>query len=90
MLEEQEARRSAAIGIALAAKALRRCEYHDDIILDCGGDIQGAYKLGNARFSAGKLKGIFESPRQMTDAIKAAVEEHGLEDCPLCEKLLAD
>lgn len=90
MLEAEETRRDAAIRIAIVAKVLHPCENHPDILLDSGEDIQGAYRIGNAKFSAGELSGIFDSRRQMTDAIKAVVSDHPLEDCPICEKMLAD
>jgi hypothetical protein len=85
------AQRDAAISIAVSAGLLRRCEWHPEIVLQ--GDrtrIEDAYRWGNAKFSRGGLAGIFESRREMTDAIKYAENEHGLDDCPRCDKLLAD
>jgi hypothetical protein len=37
---------------------------------------------------AGELGDLFDSPREMTDAVKAAIDEHAL--CPRCDKLLED
>ena len=34
------------------------------------------YRVGNAKFKAGELGDVFGSPREMTDAVKAAIEEH--------------
>ena len=51
--------------------------------------MQPAYMLGNARFTAGALKGVFDDRREMTDAIKKAVEGSAIEGSP-CEKLKAD
>jgi hypothetical protein len=65
VIEADEARHSAAIGVAVASKALRRCEYHDDVVMvNPDADLQNAYRLGNAKFSAGELDGNFRfTPR---------------------------
>lgn len=83
-------KRDAAIGIALKVGLLRQCEW-------CGTVLEGdrtrheqAYRLGNVKFTRGQLAGVFVTRREMTDAIKVAENEHGLDDCPRCDKLLAD
>jgi hypothetical protein len=87
-MEAADAKRSAAIAIAVSARVLRRCEFHEDIVLvNPAGDIQNGYRMGNAKFSANELGTTFDSRRDMTDAIKAAVDEHALTDCPRCDKL---
>jgi hypothetical protein len=45
-----------------------------------------AYKLGNYQFSNGKLEGIFDDRREMTDTIKTVVEGAAVE-CWQCAKL---
>jgi hypothetical protein len=77
-------------GVAVSA-GLRRCEWHPDIVME--GDRtrhEDAYRLGNARFTRGDFSGVFATRRQMTDAIKNAENEDGLNSCPRCDKLLAD
>jgi hypothetical protein len=90
MLEAQETRRQEAIKVCIAAEALRVCEYHGDIVMEGRQEVEDAYRVGNAKFTAGDFKGIFESRPDMTDAIKSAFEEHGLDECPRCAKLLED
>jgi len=91
LLERMEERRSRAIDIAIAAKVLRVCEYHGDVVMTMGlVDESYAYRVGNAKLKAGELGDTFESPREMTDAVKAAINEHYLDYCPRCEKLLED
>jgi hypothetical protein len=91
LLEEQQEQRSTAIGIALAARVLRRCEYHEDIIVNTGLlDVSYAYRVGNAMLKAGELGDTFASSREMTDAVKAAIDEHVLDYCPRCDNMLAD
>ena len=86
--EEQEDRRYAAIAIAIAACVLRPCVDHDDILLFVeDADIQDAYRYGSRMLSAGQLKKFFTSRRQMTDCIKAAVVEHPITRCPICEPI---
>jgi hypothetical protein len=79
-----------ATEIAVQAGVLKRCEFHDDIVWDVFGDHAEAYKIGNARFTAGELRADFRSRRELTDAIKAAIEHSGVSGCPLCAKLLED
>lgn len=83
--EDQEA---AALGIARRAGVVDYCEHHGVHSHD-GDDIQPAYMLGNSMFSNGELDGIFDDRREMTDAIKAAVESCGTE-CYSCQRLEDD
>jgi hypothetical protein len=87
MMERHETICGVARGIALEAGTLRRCEYHEDCIFEGANDAEGAYKLGNYKFSAGSLKGVFESRREMTDCIKEVVEEVWGDECPRCAEL---
>ena len=84
--EDREDRRLAAISIAIAACVLRTCPDHE-LMVFCveDPDIRDAYKLGLKMFKAGQLKKFFTSRRQMMECIKAAVVEHRVTRCPLCE-----
>ncbi|USX34863.1 hypothetical protein NH673_16830 [Pseudomonas putida] len=75
---------AAALGIARRAKVLDYCGNHDVHSHD-GGDIQPAYMLGNSMFSSGELDGIFDDRREMTDAIKAAVDSC-MPECYSCQR----
>jgi hypothetical protein len=86
MLEEQYQQSGVATGIAVDAGVLKRCEFHDVVYDALAGDDTPAYKLDNYRLSAGELKGVFSSSREMTDAIKSAIQDAGLE-CYACAKL---
>lgn len=91
LLEQMEERRDTAIDIAIAAKVLRVCEYHGDVVLLVdGADERLAYAIGNSRLNKGDYANVFESPKEMAESVKAAIDEHALYDCPRCEKLLAD
>lgn len=46
--------------------------------------MEGAYRLGNHKFSKGDLP-MFHDRREMTDAIQNAVNEAGM-DCYYCSK----
>ena len=76
-----------AISIALAAGVLRKCEYHE-MLMPTGRSIEAAYKLGNALFTAGRRG--FYGRREMTDAIKQAVENNSSDECYFCERWLDD
>lgn len=84
-MERAEDQQRVATQIALDAKVLARCPYHDEIFDPLAGDNSPAYRLGNIRLSAGELGDVFSNPREMTDAILAAVENAGME-CPGCAK----
>ena len=86
MMEEHAAQRDVAIGIALECGVLKICEFHDTIY-EGSCDFEAAYKLGNAKFTAGKLEGVFEARREMTDIIKEVIEDHSAEECPSCAKI---
>lgn len=73
-MEYEEIRQQAATEIAIDSGAIERCEVHDDILLKGNVEIEAAYKLGNARYSAGDMDGVFSSRREMTDYIQSAVE----------------
>ena len=91
LIEKQEAQHDAAISIAVAGGSLKRCEWHPDIVMDAGEvDHSYAYRVGNAKLKAGELEDLFDSPREMTDAVKAAIDDHALDYCPRCDKLLED
>jgi hypothetical protein len=53
------------------------------------GDNTPAYKLGNYRLSAGKLGTVFSSSREMTDTVKAVIEDAAME-CYTCATWRAD
>jgi hypothetical protein len=84
MMHEQDQRQS-AIDLAVEAKVLIRCPYHGEVYDAETGDLAPACMLGNRRFTEGALRGLFSDRREMTDAIKAAVEDSAM-DCWLCEK----
>jgi len=86
MMEENEARRDIALQIVLEAGVLEQCEFHDDCIYLGGEEIESAFKLANHKASDGKLEGVFENRRQMTDIIKDVVEDHAAEECYACAK----
>ncbi len=89
MIERHEDQRQVATEIAIDAKVLVRCPYHGEVYdADAGGN-EPAYKLGNYRLSHGQLGTVFSSSREMTDAVKAAVEDAGIECC-FCAKEQAD
>ena len=88
LIEEKEEQRRTAVRIALKAGVLKSCEYHHEVYDPLGGDKQAAYMLGNAMFTKGELP-MFPDRRTMTDAIKDAIEDTGME-CSACANLLSD
>ena len=89
--DRQEDQREAAISICIAAGVLKRCDLHPETVFETGQlDVSYAYRVGNAKFAAGEFNGVFDSPREMTDAVKAAIDEHGLDYCSDCHRVLAD
>ncbi len=85
-MEEMEDKRNLAIRIAVEAGVLDECEYHDGTFTEGSNDIEEAYKLGNSRISSGELDGAFDSRREMTDLIKAVVDELSADECYSCAR----
>ena len=84
-MEEQEQKVAVGKRIAIEAGVLTVCEIHE-IVSDGGVEIERAYMLGNAMFTAGKLSETFTDRRDMTDAIKKAYEENCADGCWQCQK----
>ena len=85
-LELEQSQWITAREIAVESGVLEHCEYHDEVYDALAGDNTPAYMLGNRLFSEGKLNGIFSDRREMTDTIKAAVEDSAME-CGYCAKM---
>ena len=83
LLEHQELQRSVAFDIAREAGCIAECEFHEGTFIDQFSDPSDAYRLGNNKFSEGELDGRFDTRKEMTDAIKAAIDESGME-CYAC------
>ena len=84
LMEEMESKHNAARAIAIAAGVIDECEHHEGSYSVGGEDIEEAYKIGNSMLKSGELQG-FESQRELTDAIRAVVDEIGLDECAECE-----
>ena len=79
----------AATQIALRGKAIIECEYHEGIFMD-NYEHTDAYRLASRLFKArDPLVSEFANQRSLTDAVKAVIEQSGVE-CPPCEKWLRD
>lgn len=72
--------------IAIEADVLKRCENHPEEVWETGDDHEGAYKLGNSRFTSRNLRNHYSARRELTDAIQRAIQEAGAfgctRDCP--------
>jgi hypothetical protein len=92
LLELQEERRNAAISIALAGGSLKRCPLCEEELIDAGlFEHSYAYRVGNAKLKSGELGDLFASPRDMTDAVKDAINEFaGGDRCTRCDNMLKD
>jgi hypothetical protein len=75
-----------ALGILLQAGVLNVCAIHEDTVIEGSGDLEAAYKLGNVKFKAGELQGIFDSRREMTDCIQLVYEENADGECNQCTR----
>ena len=77
ILEGQE-REAIAEDLAVEAGVLKRCPWHELTYQDHW-DLEPAYRMAAWRFKRGEVPGPFDSQRDLTDVIKAVVE-----DAPLC------
>jgi hypothetical protein len=91
LMEQHEEQQRVATRIAVEAGVLKVCEYHSDFLFAGPAEKESAYKLGQWKFSNDQLKDVFDDRREMTDAIKAAIEEwEHCEKCARCEHLWND
>jgi hypothetical protein len=74
-----------AIQIAVDAGVLERCPYHGEVFDPLNGDNTPAYKLANYRLSHGLLDVGFSGSRELTDTIKAVIDDSTME-CGYCAK----
>jgi ea8.5-like protein len=74
------------LGLAISAGVLGVCAVHGDTIIAGSGEFEDAYKLGNAKFTAGELTGVFENRREMADYIRQVVEENADGECNQCNR----
>lgn len=72
--------------IAVGAKVLTQCKFHEDCFFKGKNDIESAYKWGIRQFADGELGGEFESTKEVTKFIKQVVNDNQLDKCPICEK----
>jgi len=78
IIEEHEASRETAIGIALEAGVLKECENHGEVF-EGYEDIGEAYKFCDNKFPN-------DDNSKMKDIIKEVVEDHCASECQLCAK----
>jgi hypothetical protein len=90
MIRDEENRRW-ALSLLAEAGVLEHCEFHDEYYCDGGNEVQEAYKLANAKISAGGAPFDPDDRREATDAIKSAFEAYNFVDgCRSCEKVMAE
>lgn len=88
LMEENEGKFNIGIKIAVRAKAISECEFHQGTYLYNLDDDANkyAYIIGNKLFSDGdELVSTFKSRKELSDSIKDAIEYAG-EECPTCRK----
>jgi hypothetical protein len=75
-------RQQVAEQIAVEAKVLIRCEWHEYAYQE-DWDYTPAYALGRRKYSQGDLCGVFHSTKEVIDEIKHVVD-HAPDECPRC------
>jgi hypothetical protein len=63
LLETQEAKQRAAMGIAIAAGVIKRCEFHEDCLFMGIADKEGAYKLRGKSGQTERFPGDLSAPQ---------------------------
>ena len=84
ILENEEALRCYAIGVAVLAGAIKECSDHSGTYLTCDDEDANrqAYAIGTTKI---KNKELDYKREELMDAIKSAIDEAG-EECYSCEK----
>jgi hypothetical protein len=75
--------------LAVEWKFLKRCGIHCDFTYQDDWDVDRMYRLAAWKFKRGEVPGPFADQRELTDSLKATMENAPME-CPRCEKLRAE
>ena len=81
--------RAEAEGVAVAAKAVKPCKRHEDVLLDQydPAALDLAYRIANSRISKGEIKLPAGFKREdFTDLVKDVVNSSG-DECYSCENM---
>jgi hypothetical protein len=91
LMMETEELQQIAVGVLCDAGVLKACEWHGDVYGAGTDDLQPAYRIANARVTAGEIElpGDF-TRHDLTDAIKHQGEMYWNDSCPRCDKLAAE
>ena len=65
---------------------LRRCYLHCDFTYQVDWDLRRMYRMAAWKFKQGEISGPFTDQGELTDALKAVVEDAPT-TCPRCEKM---
>jgi hypothetical protein len=87
MIQRQDLQR-VAVDVLCAVGALKRCEFHEDALMEGNADLEAAYRLANARISRGEIRlPSYWSRRDFTDIIKSMFETSPyIDGCPYCAR----
>ena len=72
--------------LAVEWEILKRCRWHCDFTYQDDWDLERMYRIAAWRFKRGEIPGPFADQRELTDTLKAIVENAPTE-CPRCEKM---
>ena len=84
-LDLREAQRDNLINIAVQVGVLKRCDLHEEIVINNFVDPAPVYRIANAQFNNGEL--LFPSRTELNDAVKDEIEDAQVGGCPLCDRL---
>ena len=75
--------------LAVAWGMLKRCRWHCDFVYQVDWDMERIFRTAAWKFKQGEIPGGFVDQRELTDTLKALVEDAPME-CPRCEATRED
>jgi len=72
--------------LAVERGILKKCYLHSDFTYQVDDDLERMYRTAAWKFKRGEISGQFANQLELTDALKAAVENAPTK-CPRCEKM---
>ena len=84
-LREQD-QQAEAEELAVEWGILKWCYLHSDFTYQVDWDLDRMYRTAAWKFKRGEISGQFADQRELTDALKAVVEDAPMR-CPRCEKM---
>ncbi|MEE1990807.1 hypothetical protein QPL90_04700 [Pseudomonas syringae pv. syringae] len=85
LIEENDAKYSEALHIAVEDGALQECENHNGTYFADSGDVESAQEMASEMFKNGEIE-YFDDERELLKAIEAVIQQNSGDECYSCDR----